>query len=153
MMMPEFVVRTPFRNVKQCIDVVNRLDDSILNEISDMIRSRFMDFMRHQYGESVVYDLHNLPVVIENNFVVLVDSRGVKWMLARICGADYELERTYRLVSPNHKPIYVSFESWIPEHCGVHCYYNVDKHTLTLMPMTAAILRFPEVIRARVEPL
>jgi hypothetical protein len=144
------LIRSPFRRVNECIKVIDKIDDSILSELENNIVPFFIRMLERRYGVRV--HLLNDTREVEGRFIVLADTR-MKSLFARICGADYELERTYRLVSPNHKPIYVSFESWIPEHCGVHCYYNVDKHTLTLMPMTAAILRFPEVIRARVEPL
>jgi hypothetical protein len=140
-------VTSPFKRINECVEAASRID---VSEMESKIVPFFIGMLKHQYGEHV-YELSDLEV--EDDFVVLVDTRA-KWLLARICGASYELERTYKLeLSPSRKPTYVTFTSWMPEHCGIHCHYDVDKHTLTLMPMTAAVLRFPEIVRMRVEPL
>jgi hypothetical protein len=138
-------IRTPFRNIQQCINKINECN--IINEVSEMIRDRFINFLSRQYGVRV-YELNNGSFEVEGDFIVLADTRG-RHLLFTYCGASYELERTYKL-EMNREPIYVKFESWIPEHCAIHCRMNTN--TLTLMPMTAAILRFPAPQRIRVEP-
>ena len=144
------MIRSPFRNIQQCIETINKkIDDGTLHEISDMIRNRFVDMLKNQYGTEV-YELSNDPLEAEGDFIVLADVR-VSWLFA-LCGASYELERRYKIemATAAGRPR-VQFVSWIPMHCSVHC--NMDTNTLTLMPMTAAILRFPETVRVRVEPL
>lgn len=151
----EFIVKSPFKNIQKCIDVVSQISDDKLNEISGMIRDRFITFLKHQHGEKCVYDISNPESEIIGDYVVLADTRDIRWLLARACGASSELGRIYVLkITPNIKPTRVSFTSWNPEHCTEYCDYRVtsgDKHWLTLMPMTAAILRFPGAVRIRVE--
>lgn len=146
-----FAVKSPFKNIQKCIDVVSQISDDKLNEISDMIRSRFIEFLKHQYGEKCVYDISNLESEIIGDYVVLADTRDVRWLLARACGASSELGRIYALkITPDIEPR-VSFTSWNPEHCMEYCGYRSDKHWLILMPMTAAVMRFPSAVRIRVE--
>jgi hypothetical protein len=153
-MSEEFIVKSPFKNIQRCIDVVSQISDDRLNEISGMIRDRFITFLKHNYGEKCVYDISNLESAIEGDYVVLADTRDIRWLLARACGASDELKRTYILkITPDIEPR-VSFTSWNPEHCEVYCDYRViggNKHWLTLMPMTAAVMRFPSAVRIRVE--
>jgi hypothetical protein len=140
-------IRSPFRRINECVEVINQIDDAILSRLESNIVPFFIRMLEHRYGARVYYP----PAEIEGDYIILADTR---LPLARICGADYELERTYRLEILNHsRPVHpsVSFVSWMPEHCGVHCHYDVDQHKLTLMPMTAAVLRFPEAAHIRVD--
>ena len=155
MMSEEFIVKSPFKNVQRCVDTINRLDDSVLDEISSMVRDSFITFLRHQYGEKCVYDISNLESEIIGDYVVLADTRDIRWLLARACGASDELKRMYILkITPDIEPTRVSFTSWRPEHCTVYCDYRYvggGELRLTLMPMTAAVMRFPSAARIRVE--
>jgi hypothetical protein len=153
--MISFTVRTPFRNVQKCVEAINKIDVSILNEISDMIRTRFIEFLKHQYGTEV-YELSNDPLEAEGDFIILALLTDVRWLLAYICGASDELARRYKIETAARgwaaQP-QVQFVSWIPMRCSVHCSFDSTNTTLTLMPMTAAIIRFPETVRMRVVPL
>jgi len=153
--MTEFTVKSPFKNIQKCIDVVSQISDDKLNEISGMIRSRFIDYLKHDHGEKCVYDISNLESEIIGDYVVLADTRDIRWLLARACGASDELKRTYILkITPDIEPTRVSFTSWRPEHCTVYCDYRYvggGELRLTLMPMTAAVMRFPSAAHIRVE--
>jgi hypothetical protein len=161
--MTAFTVRTPFRSVQKCIEAINKIDVSILNEISDMIRTKFIEFLKHRYGTEV-YELSNDPLEVEGDFIILALT-DARWLFAYICGASYELEHRYKIeisAQPRAARPQVRFDSWIPMRCSVLCTLDYDSNNvnkparLTLMPMTAAILHFPETVsktvRIRVVP-
>ncbi len=146
---------TPFKNVQKCVEAINKIDANILNEISDMIRTRFIAFLKHQYGAEVYEP--NYPLEAEGDFFIIL-ADDIKGLLAYICGD--ESERRYKIeietaardwAAPQVRFISVRFISWVPQYCSVHCTF--DGTTLTLMPMTAAIIRFSKTVRMRVTPL
>jgi hypothetical protein len=149
-------IRRWSNELNRCIDAVNKIDDSILKEIQGSLASFFTNMLKNHHG-GYVQTLPTESSEIEASNIIFVDTR---FDLVRLCGVYDELERTYVLsIFPRRKPIYISFESWLPEHCMMHCAFDYDSDNankpakLTLMPMTAAIIRFPETVRMRVEPL
>ena len=149
-MISEVLIKVPFKRVRQCIEMIDRINSDVINDISNIIRSEFIDFVKHQYGVEV-YELSDSAIEVQGDFIVLADVRDIRWLIAYICGA-YELGREYKIETAI-RPIYVKFVPWLDVSCMVHCGYSTMSNKLTIMPMTAAILGFPEVIRARVKPL
>jgi hypothetical protein len=144
-----FRVRSPFKTLQACGDAINRIDYNVITEITNIVRTFFVDYLRHLYGVQEVYELGDDPVEIEGSFVVVADVRDVRWWIMRLCGASDELERKYNITA-DVQPQQVRFISQVSDFCTGHCSYYNGK--LTLMPMTAAVMRFPSTTRIRIEP-